>query len=414
MPSPAGPGPSTQALKSYEDLTGCVFDRERAPREEIELQWLPVPEFPGSYAIWGATGRDQRGHLWFGVSAQNVQPPSAHLIELDPETGIMTDRGNVIAELEKAGKLRPGEGQMKIHSRIVQAEDGWLYFSSFDEQGEKSNGSRLPTWGGHLWRMRLTDYRWEHLLATPEALIAVSSSGRWVYALGYFGHQVYQFDCRTGQIRNTRVGAAGGHISRNFCSDLAGHVYVPRLDEHTPGGPLTTTLVELDENLLEVTATPLENYTQTRDDDSHGITGIQPLADRSIALVTDQGFLYRIFPSRDAPARVEPVGWMHPEGKGYIASLFTSNGTTELTALTSRRTAEGVAWQWLVYDLEQRQATVVPVTLPSKGQAPLNPLLYGSITRDNAGNCYLAGLNANKPMLLRVKRSATIPAAPTE
>ena len=65
--------------------------------------------------------------------------------------------------------------QVKLHSRIVEAADGLLYFSTFDEAGEDQHSMSLPRWGGHLWRMQPADGQWEHLLSTKEALIAVKT-----------------------------------------------------------------------------------------------------------------------------------------------------------------------------------------------------------------------------------------------
>ena len=93
---------------------------------------------------------------------------------------------------------------------------------------------------------------WEHLLKTKEALIAVGGGGRWVYALGYFGHVLYQFDTQTKQVQSVRVGSVGGHISRNFLVDLNGHAYVPRIRPRpTAENPkaLAAELVEWDEQL---------------------------------------------------------------------------------------------------------------------------------------------------------------------
>jgi hypothetical protein len=68
-----------------------------------------------------------------------------------------------------------------------------------DESGENSDGSRLPDSGGHLWRIGPSG-RWEHLAVAREALIAVAGGGRFVYALGYFNHVVYQYDTQTGAV----------------------------------------------------------------------------------------------------------------------------------------------------------------------------------------------------------------------
>jgi hypothetical protein len=291
---------------------------------------------------------------------------------------------------------------MKIHSKIVQGDDGNLYFTSMDEAGETTDGSRLPTWGGHLWRLRLPDYSWEHLLATPEALIAVAAAPGFIYALGYFDHVLYQYDCRTGATRSLHVGSFGGHISRNFLADARGHVFVPRLRTKAGAVPdMVATLVELDTRLQEVAETPIRHYTMTRDDDSHGITGMQPLADRSLVFTTDQGFLYSVRPGRKGRAVVEELGWFHPLGEAYVASLFTYDGIRYLTGLSHRQDR----YEWVVFDLEIGISYSVPVAIPSYEGQPLKQLgLYGSATRDNRGNFYIGGAHDRGPVLIQLVR----------
>jgi hypothetical protein len=387
------------ALTSFEERNGLVFlPPDKAPLESIQARLIPLPEFPGRWAIWGSSGRDRRGHLWFAVCAHDVQPPSAHLYEYDPVTDSLTDRGNVVDELREAGILREGEGQMKIHTKIVQAEDGHLYFASMDEQGEKADGSRLPTYGSHLWRLRLPENRWEHLQSAPEGLIAVATSGRYVYSLGYFDHVLYQYDCRTGNIRKTTIGADGGHISRNCFCDDRGHVYVPRLK----GKP---SLVELDTELREVAETPLENYSTSPDENSHGITGFQPLADGSIVFTTDHGYLYRVRPRENQPSELKALGWIHPNGKSYVASMFTSDGKQHLMGVGEQK--DGM--YWYVYDLDTQIGTVTQLPpLEINGARVGKMLLYGSVTRDNDGRCYLVGVahhqGKDHPLLIQVSR----------
>jgi hypothetical protein len=303
------------------------------------------------------------------------------------------DRGDVLSELRRLDLLRPGEWQMKIHSKIFQGEDGHLYFASLDEAGEKGDGRRGPTWGSHLWRLRLPENRWEHLLAAPEGLIAVAAGGGYVYALGYFGHVLYQYDGRSGRSRSRRIGAVGGHISRNFLADHRGHAYVPRLAE-APGKPegLAATLVEVDEQLAEVGEVPIDHYTLSRNSMSHGIVAFQPLRDRSLVFATDKGFLYRIVPRQGGPALVRALGWFHPKGEMYVSSLFTYDGQRHLLG-ASRRFHDDHQYEWLVYDLETRSSKAVPLEVPAigKGGAAEAPLLYGSMTRDDQGSFYLGG-----------------------
>jgi hypothetical protein len=387
---------------------GCLYTPEsQAPLGAVSARVIPVPDFSGAEAIWGATGRDHRGHVWFGVSARGNRQPSARLFEYDPEQDAVHDRGDVVGELHRAKLAPEGVGQSKIHSRIVQGEDGHLYFASMDEEGERTDGTRLPTWGSHLWRLRLPEGRWEHLLAAREGLIAAAASGRWVYALGYFNHVVYQFDTRTGTSRSTAVGAAGGHISRNCFCDAAGHVYVPRLTE-SAAGRLATGLVELDTDLREIQEMPLAHYSRTRDDDSHGITGFQPLADGSVAFLTDQGHLYRVLPGDGGPAQWDVLDWLHPRRRLYAASLFTSDGKTHLMGLVVRDAPAGRVAEWAVFDLRTETSVAAPVALPAVAGERLDGAhLYGSVTRDNRGRCYVGGHysrnSRSHPLLLQIR-----------
>ena len=383
----------------------ATFTRPPAePLRPPEITSIELPAFPGACAIWGATGRDSRGHIWFGVSAAGVERPSAHLMEYDPDSRVLVDRGDAVGQLSRAGLLRPGEGQMKIHSKIVEAADGALYFASMDEQGESDSARRLPRWGSHFWRLRPGDERWEHLFAAAEGLIAVAACGSQVYALGYFDHKLYQYDGAGGQVRSVWVGSAGAHISRNFFCDARGHVYVPRVREATgdQAAPRTS-LVEFNPALGEVAETRLAHYLPAGDLSSHGIIGVQPLADGSIAFTTHVGFLYQVVPpggnSLDpAPAEVRPLGWFHPRGEANVSSLFTYDGLRNLLGA-----AEGRPFEWLVFDLHRRTSVASP--LPQIAERS-GLLLYGSTTRDDYGAFYLVGAEAASQSLGREKQSS--------
>lgn len=376
------------------------------PFRKPSLRLVSVPQAEGGAAIWGSIGRDDRGHIWFGVSALGVPEPSAHLFEYDPASDVATHRGDVLSELRRLGVYRPGERQCEIHSRIVQAPDGYLYFASLDDAGQDAEGARLPKWGSHLWRLRPVDGGWEHLLSAPEGLVAVAAGGPYVYALGYFGHILYRYDRVTGQVRTARVGSVGGHVSRNFLVDHRGHAYVPRVTEIAMGHAVA--LVEFDGDLREVAATPLSHYTVTTGDDSHGIVAVQPLADRSLAFVTDQGFLYSVAPGAgSSAAAVTPLGNFHPRGTAYVPSLFSPDGRRYIMGM-SQPNAHTSRYQWLVYDLEIRQSVVVAADAPADGAGELRDLLlYGCQTRDDAGRFYLGGWHRRgtdcHPVLLQVQ-----------
>lgn len=417
-----GPYESMRALALVLVATSLFVPPQSPARVEARspsVTALPLPYFDGAHAIWGATGQDSRGHIWFGVTTGGIAPNSAHLIEYVPETGRFTDRGNVVEELRRADVLRRGEQQAKIHSKIIEGADGYLYFASMDEDGENPDGSQLPTWGGHLWRMSLRTHRWQHLLATKEALIAAGGAGRYVYALGYFGHVLYQYDTETNRTARIEVGSVDGHISRNFLVDRRGHVFVPRLAAEPagarpgPGRRVDVTLVEFGTNLLERRSTsllPEHDLGSDNPTNAHGIVGLQEMADGSIYFTTHAGYLFRIVPpSADAagigqsvPAEVTGVSWLHPDGPSYPASLFTSDGRTAISSLARRHRRP---WEWVTCQVPSLACSTATLVVPGRDEAALNrTLLYGSATRDAAGGHYLVGVgNDARPVILRVR-----------
>lgn len=366
---------------------------------------VAIPEFPGMFAIWGATGRDSRGHIWFGVCGHSRSHPSAHLFELDPATGKVSDRGNVVDALKRCDVYRKGEMQMKIHSRIHQAADGHLYFASMDENNESQRTGKLPPWGGHLWRYRVKEGRWEHLLRTREPLIALAGGPRHVYALGYWGHYLYAYDTQTGKSRSVKVGAVAGHISRNLFADAREHVYVPRVLAGDGSDAWVVTLVQFDPSLKEIAETPLVHYLSGTPSGSHGITGFQPLKDGTIAFVTHDGRLSQLHPSAKGPAKIADLGWFHPKGRSYATSLFADESGRYLMGVVK---AFREPFRWVVYDVRTRKSEIFRFGIDEpKCLWDSMTLLYGSVTRDEEGCFYLAGKEpiwggASTPLLLKV------------
>ena len=372
---------------TYEELSGSVFtppagDPFRAPKVRI----LQAPDFPGAIAIWGSTGRDTRGHIWFGFSAC-CDGGSARLYEFDPQSDIWRDHGAVTDQLKAMGSYRQGEGQIKIHSRIVPAGDGRLYFVSTDEEGEKEDGSALPRWGSHLWSIDPESGKWRHVMSAPEGLIAVAGVGRYVYALGYWNHILYQYDTLSDATKRREIGSVGGHVSRNLISDARGHVFVPRVRRGADGS-LSASLVELDSDLRERAVTPLDAYLgKGAVENNPGITGLAYIRDGRIVFLTSRGFLYAIDlvdPNEpDGPRKVQALGQMYPDGERYAASLFSLGDDVSVAAVFGGQRG----YEWVVMNLRLGISTAFSIdTKELKGV-----LLYGSIARDNSGRAYTVG-----------------------
>ena len=141
----------TQDKRTLEQQTGTVYWPVGSPFTPL-LREISVPGFQGANSIWGATGRDDEGHIWFGVSGSGKD--AAHLVEYDPQLGRFIDHGDTVSALRSAGIYREGEEQIKIHSKIIQMDDGLLYFASMDETGGNSKSGQLPRWGSHFWRYK--------------------------------------------------------------------------------------------------------------------------------------------------------------------------------------------------------------------------------------------------------------------
>ncbi len=385
------------ATRNYQELTGSLFRASpRDPFRTPAVREIALPQWSGATSIWGATGRDRHGHIWVGVSADGPGS-SAHLLEFDPQADTWHDRGAVVDQLKAAGVYREGEGQVKIHSKIVPAADGWLYFASTDEDGETSEVP--PRWGGHLWRIHPDTSRWQHVLAVPEGLLAVSGVGRYIYTLGYWSHVLYQYDTSTAAVRRVVVGSTAGHVSRNFLADIRGHAYVPRLMAQ-PDGRVAATLVEYDSELRELASTPLEFYLGTESPlANHGMVALAYLSDGRLLFTTHPGQIYEIRPQLDRPAVVAALGWFHPDGKAYAPSLFPLGGDSLVAGVTQR----GGRYEWVVFELNTRISGAFPLDT----QGLRSVLLFGSASRDDAGRAYVGGWASNgnggfRPLLLQI------------
>jgi hypothetical protein len=387
----------------------------RAPR----LTNIELPAFKGAHAIWGATGRDSKGQIYFGAAAYGVDDPSAHLFRLTPSTGIVADLGGVNSTLDELGVRRQEpypETQMKIHSKLHVAGDGKLYFSSQDEHDEAGDGSRNALFGGRLLALDTKTEKWSSILRTPEGLIAIACHQRYVFALGYFGHVIYQFDTQTGNTRSVKVGTVGGHVSRNLFTDSREHVYAIRLEntDETEGpgvtvvgnSPVKSSLVELNAELQEVKSWPLDDYLPTLDVNSHGLTAYCHVGSDKIVFLTHSGALWQIkIGEPEKAAELTRLGWFHPGGSRYAASLFCPAGKRYVCGFSQSSNGE---YEWVLFDIDNKESTILPISL--SGQELLQQpglLLYGCDTLDNEGCGYVVGWKRVKhgygPHVLRLE-----------
>lgn len=108
------------------------------------------------------------------------------------------------------------------------------------------------------------------MLATEEALVAVNTNGRYVYALGYWDHVLYQYDIQTSEVNRVKVGPVKKHVSRNFIVDELGHAYVPQL-RINDFNEIEASLAEYDIHLNQIASYPMPSYQSESINEHHGI-----------------------------------------------------------------------------------------------------------------------------------------------
>jgi hypothetical protein len=375
-------------IRGFEDQVGTRFSRvDSLSFTTPDIREVPLNFSAGGNAIWGAIGRDDRGNLYLGVSTHSGKESTAFLYQYDPKSSVFLPQGDVLAQLKRLGLYKPGMGQNKLHSKFYQADDNYIYFTSFDEQGEGTGIN--PTWGGHLWRKKDTDTDWQHLLATKEALIAVNLAGKFVYALGYWNHVLYQFNTQNQQAKRVVVGSVAKHVSRNFLVDPQGHAYVPKVKTN-PAGEVRAFLNEYDTHLNLLGSYPMPSYRGEKMSGHHGIVGYSSMASGNIMFTTSDGGLYELNVWSTAADKLAYRGMMHPQGSAYIPSLFPLDGNNLMAGVG--RAPGNKGYEWLVYELQTKYTATYKLDTGNIGRS----LLYGTSTKDDEGNFYLVGRSKNK------------------
>ncbi len=377
-------------LRTQQDKLATVFTPVTSSHfKPPTIKPLTLPPGNDGAVIWGASGRDDKGNLYFGTSTYSNYNNTAFLYQRHKVSGDITPQSDVISQLKKAGYYKDGISQNKLHSKFYQADDGYIYFTSFDEKGESASRGILPTHGSHFWRKRPDDKDWEHLLATREALIALNTDGRYVYALGYWNHVLYQYDTLSRRFNRVTVGSIAGHISRNFVVSANGRVFVPKV-ESIPDGSKLVNLMEYDSDLNLLDAHPLEDYLTDNTYTDHGIVAYTNMKNGDIYFTTGKGGLYKISEGKNRKHEVTLVTLLQEiDGTGgYFPSLFSIDGRDFLVGMGKLDGSKH--YSWFIHQVSTDTTVFYDVK-----ELNNNFLLYGSVTRDDEGNLYVVGVDRN-------------------
>lgn len=403
--------PATIIERSYEARLGTAFDATDSPpitgviATEVEL---PAE---GGDSIWGALGVTAEDNVWVGISGSGSR--GGQLMSLKANDNVARSRGSVVDQRSPDQSPEANQNQTKIHSRIREADDGFVYFTSMDETGESWSDNRLPQYGGRLWRLKPGQEAWEQVITAPEALIALETTGRYVYALGYWGHVLYQFDTYSGRTEQLQIGSDCGHVSRNLLVDLREHVYVPKViskagRSECRAEDMTVSLAEISPAMQIVAEHPLPGYLgKSAPHHSQGITAYAYRQDQSIIFSTLNGDLYHLIAHGHQPALILQLGNMLPQVKSQVTNLVSLDGKSLLGAAVMLRGKQQKGLHWLIHDTSTIDTTAIPIKLPADLQQFRALLLYGSGIRDGQGHVYVGGRIQHqdgriRPLLLRL------------
>jgi hypothetical protein len=406
-----GIDPPYISQRSYEARIGTAFDAADSPpiigvtANEIEL---PAE---GGDSIWGALGVTTTTDVWVGISGSGSK--GGQLLSLTAVDNVARSRGSAVDQRSPGQSQEANQHQNKIHSRIREADDGFVYFTSMNETGESWRDNRLPQYGGRLWRLQPEKKAWEQVMTTPEALIALETTGRYVYALGYWGHVLYQFDTQSGRTERLQIGSDCGHVSRNFLVDLREHAYVPKVISKTGSTEcraedMVVSLAEVSPTMQVIAEHALPDYLgNTTAHQSQGITAYAYRQDTSIIFSNMNGDLYHLIAHGDQPALVLPLGKLLPGAKSQITNLVNLDGKSLLGAAAVLRGKHEKGLHWLVHDTSTMDTEAIPINLPPDLQQFKAILLYGSGIRDGQGHAYVGGRIQHqdgkiRPLLLRL------------
>lgn len=376
--------------RSKQDSLGTLYTEVHSSHFKPPIiNSIQFPAGGSGAASWGATGKDDNGNIYVGVSTYPKYNNTAFLYQLDPSTNKVVEQSDVVSQLKRLNLFSKGQSQNKIHSKIYQADDGYLYFTSFDEGGENASRGTLSRHGSHFWRKKPNDQNWEHLLATDESLIALNTDGRYVYVLGYWNHVLYQYDTLSRRFNRITVGSVNGHISRNFLVNANGRVFVPRIAD-TEDNAIAVNLMEYDDQLNLIDTHPLEYYLDANRFSQHGIISYINMRNGDIYFITGQSALYRVYRTADNKHKVDFVAFIDELDNpgGYFSSLFTIDGEDFLVGLG--RLPNAATYSWFIHQISSKTTVMYDVKDYNN-----RFLLYGSATRDDLGSLYLVGVDTN-------------------
>lgn len=139
---------SDALLKPPAGLTGSFAIAKTAPRVDVTLfTGLPTGDKGTLWSSWGDGGVARNGKYYTSLGDHRGTDANSFVYEYDP----VTKKLRRVVDVARAIGQKPGAyGHGKIHSGIHEADDGWLYFSTYWGKHREVEAAFGPDYQGSL------------------------------------------------------------------------------------------------------------------------------------------------------------------------------------------------------------------------------------------------------------------------
>jgi hypothetical protein len=195
--------------------------------------------------IWGGTGLDRQGRVYFAISSRFGLPPGDVLVfRYTPETNTWEYLASLRAVAAQQGNLLPNERIAKVHAEILEY-NGIMYIATHDYHGPEDP---LTVRGGHIFAFDVATGTWTDLskyeptgvtgihqgLIGMDVLTAQNKLAFMCYPSGQLA--IYDLATHTSVSYNPPV--TPGAITRRIIATPQGKVYATWLVNPNGIGPL--------------------------------------------------------------------------------------------------------------------------------------------------------------------------------
>ena len=187
------------------------------------IRFIDYPEFPDAHSTWKSIGYSQQhDKVYIGVT-NHVN--KVGLYEYDPAI----DNMQLVGFLDQMLNLRPYQWQGKIHSEIIEGEDGRMYFSTDGGESREEYFMNHPAGyaGGYIGCYDPDNgvmYDMGKALRYDSIKDIALGPGSLIYGISYPQVHFLVYDWKKNDLRDMgRVGSE--HVPRHLFSDRWGNGY---------------------------------------------------------------------------------------------------------------------------------------------------------------------------------------------